>query len=218
MNTDTEIFKDVTQKLEFDPRFDSSNITVAVKDGIVTLFGIVSSYAAKLMAEDDVKAIRDVKGIAEELQVSYLEQRESSDSDIAHAARDALKWDVLVPDEKIQVVVENGVVTLTGEVLLDYQRESAASDIRKLQGVKNVKNNIQIKSSINASDVKSKILREFERNARIDASKVTVEVEGRKVTLRGTVRSWSEHEEAAKAAWSIPGVTNVENRITVTWI
>ena len=121
MITDEEIFKYVTQKLEFDPRINSSNIIVAVKDGIVTLTGSVNTYAAKSMVENDVKSIRGVKGIAEELKVDfYGQQRERTDTDIARVARDALEWNVMIPDEKIQVIVEGGIITLTGEVPQNY--------------------------------------------------------------------------------------------------
>ena len=218
MITDEEIFKYVTQKLEFDPRINSSNIIVAVKDGIVTLTGSVNTYAAKSMVENDVKSIRGVKGIAEELKVDfYGQQRERTDTDIARVARDALEWNVMIPDEKIQVIVEGGIITLTGEVPQNYQRESAVSAVRYLQGVKNVINRIKLKPSINPSEVRSKILNEFERNARIDASKISIEIENSKIILRGTVRSWAEHKEATKAAWSIPGIANVENLIRVSY-
>ena len=218
MITDEEIFKNVTQKLEFDPRINSSNIIVAVKDGIVTLTGSVNTYAAKYMAEDNVKSIRGVMGIAEELKVNlYAQQRERTDADIARVARDALDWNVMIPDEKIQVIVEGGIITLTGEVTQNYQRESAVSAVHYLQGVKNVINRIQLKPTISPSEVSSKILNEFERNARIDASKISIEIDSNKIILRGTVHSWAEHKEATKAAWSIPGVTSVENLICLVY-
>lgn len=218
MITDEEIFKNVTQKLEFDPRINSSNIIVSVKDGIVTLTGSVNTYAAKSMVENDVKSIRGVKGIAEELKVDfYGQQRERTDTDIARVARDALEWNVMIPDEKIQVIVEAGIITLTGEVPQNYQRESAVSAVRYLQGVKNVINRIKLKPSINPSEVRSKILNEFERNARLDASKISIEIKNSQIILRGTVRSWAEHKEATKASWSIPGVTSVENLISLVY-
>lgn len=220
MMTDDEIFKNVTQKLDFDPRIDASHITVSVKNGIVTLSGSVNTYAAKSIVERDVKRIRGVKGIAEELRVTlygFGQQRERTDADIAHAVRQALEWNTMIPDEKIRVIVESGVVTLTGEVAYNYQRESAEIAVRYLQGVRNIINRIHIKSSISPHEVKSKILKEFERNARVDASNVSIEIEESEIILRGTVRSWIEHEEAAKVAWSIPGVTKVENLITVNY-
>lgn len=123
----------------------------------------------------------------------------------------------MIPEEKIQVIVENRVVTLTGEVAYNYQRESAETAVRYLRGVKNIINRIQLKPSISPYQVKSKILKEFERNARIEASKVSIEIEESQIILRGTVRSWAEHEEAARVAWSIPGVTKVENLININY-
>jgi osmotically-inducible protein OsmY len=218
MFTDQEIFKNVTQKLEFDPRIDPSNIIIAVKDGIVTLTGTVHTYAGKSIVEDDVKSIKGVKGIAEELKVDfYGYQRERTDTDIARAARYALEWDVMIPEEKIQVIVEVGVVTLTGEASYNYQRDAAVSAVRNLKGVKNVINRISLKPSINPQEIKSRISKEFERNAHIDASKVSVEAEDSKIILQRTVRSWAEKNEAVKVAWSIPGVKNVENLITLSY-
>jgi len=211
MRTDNEIFKDVTEKLEFDSRIDASDITVAVKEGIVTLTGSVDTYIAKSIAEDDVKSVRGVRGVAEELEVSFCGHAERTDADIASAVRNALEWNVLVPEKNIQIVVESGIVTLTGEVSLNYQRERAISAVRNLQGVRSISNRIQIKPTIDPTEVRSKIMKEFERNARIDSARVSAEVADSKVILRGTVRSWAEHNEAAMAAWSVPGVTNVEN-------
>lgn len=213
MRIDNEIFKDVTEKLEFDSRIDASHITVAVKEGIVTLTGTVYTYAEKSIAEDDVKSIRGVRGVAEELEVRLYGQGERTDADIARAVRNALEWNVLVPEKNIQIVVENGIVTLTGEVSLNYQREKAVSIVRTLQGVRSIINRIQIKPTISPIEVRSKIMKEFERNARIDAARVSAEVADSKVVLRGAVRSWAEHDEAARAAWSVPGVVNVENLI-----
>ncbi|MBL0941940.1 MAG: BON domain-containing protein [Alphaproteobacteria bacterium] len=215
MRTDNEIFKDVTEKLEFDPRINNSNVTVAVKEGIVTLMGRVFTYPEKSIVEEDVKNIRGVKGVAEELEVSLYKTAERTDADIAAAVRNALEWHVFVPEKDIQVVVEEGIVTLTGEVPLNYQRERASSAVRNLWGVKSIINRIKVKPKVNVSDVKSKIVKEFERNARIDATHISVEAIDSKVILRGSVPSWVEHDEAATAAWLVPGVTSVENFITV---
>ncbi len=167
----------------------------------------------KYLAEKGVKDVRGVKGVANDLKVNLFGQKERSDTDIARAAIHALEWDAWVPEEDIKVTVENGIVTLTGHVPYYYQRKNAFSDVCNLQGVRNVINNIIIKPTVNPLQVKEKITKEFERNARIDAEHVNVSVEKTKVILKGKVRSWAEHEEAARAAWSIPGVTQVDNQI-----
>lgn len=213
LHKDDELFKDVNDKLAFDPSISESDILVSVKEGVVTLNGNVSTYMEKHLAEKNVKDIRGVKGVANDLKVSLLGQRERSDTDIARAAIHALEWDTLVPHEEIKVTVEDGIVTLSGQVPYYYQRESAFSDVRNLQGVRNVMNRIIIKPKVNPLQVKEKITKEFERNARIDAGQVNVSVDETKVTLKGKVRSWAEHEEAARAAWSISGVTQVDNQI-----
>ena len=218
MRTDSAIFADITQKLENDMRIDNSNIMVAIKEGIVSLTGTVDTYTAKLMAEENVKSVRGVKGVAEELEVRVQESGERTDVEIARAARDALEWHVLVPDEHIQLTVENGVLTLTGEVTQNYQRESACSAVRNLHGITRVVNCIKLKPTISVIDVKAKILKEFERIARLDASKITIEVTGCTIILGGKVRCWLEHEEAEKAAWSIPGVESVSNQMTVDFL
>lgn len=215
MHTDEEIFKNVNEKLEFAPSINANEILISVKEGVVTLTGSVNTYMEKSLAESAAKDIRGVKGVANDLKVSLFGTRERSDTDIARAAVHALEWDTIVPDEDIQVTVENGTVTLSGHVSYQYQRESALSDIRILQGVRNVINRIVIRPTVEPLKVKEKIAKEFERNARIDAGNVNVEVEGTKVILKGRVRAWAEHEEAAKAAWSIPGVAEVDNQIRV---
>ncbi len=213
MRKDDEIFKDVSEKLRFDPSIRENDILVSVKEGIVTLTGNVNTYIEKVLTEDVVKSVQGVKGIAEDLEVSLASQRKRSDTDIARAAIHALDWDVFVPYESIKVTVENGIVTLSGHVSYNYERESAIRAVHSLQGVKNVINMITIKPSVSPLEVKEKIARDFERNARIDAGNVNVLVEGAKVTLKGKVRAWAEHEEASKIAWSIPGVIEVDNQI-----
>lgn len=215
MRTDEEIFKDVNEKLAFVSSINESDILISVKEGIVTLTGSVNTYMEKSLAESAVRDVKGVKGVANDLKVSLFRGRERSDTDIARAAVHALEWDAILSDEDIQVIVENGIVTLSGHVPYHYQRERALSDVRILQGVRHVINRIAIKPTVNPSDVKEKIVKEFERNARIDAGNVTVQVEGAKVILKGKVRSWVEHEEASKAAWSIPGVVEVDNQIKI---
>lgn len=215
MRNDQDIFEDVTEKLKFNPRIRSSDIAVLVKNGIVTLRGTIGSYIEKVYAEAATKQVRDVKGVVVDLKVVLPSEKSRTDPEIAKAAVHSLEWDVTVPDKNIQIVVENGIITLTGEVPLQFQRERAEKIVHGLIGVKNVINNILIKPSISPREVKDKIKREFERNARIEAGNINVEVSGGKVILKGKVRSWDEHEEAESVSWSIPGITIVENLIRI---
>jgi osmotically-inducible protein OsmY len=220
MVTSGELYTNVMDKLQFEPDLDESNITVAIKDnGIVVLDGKVKSYAEKYTAEKAVEAVKQVKGVANEIVVELIPSHKRSDADIAQAALDALWWSVLVPHEQIKVAVENGHITLTGEIEYNYQKERAKSAVQNLYGITYITNNITVKpgANISSSEVKRKIIREFERNARIDANSIQVEVDGNKVILNGKVRNFDEDREARTAAWSIPGVTNVIDYLTIGW-
>ena len=215
MIKDTKIFKDVTWKINNDPRVDSKNIIVGVKDAVVTLTGHVKRFYEKGYVEDDVKSVAGVLGIAEELEVDFLGCKPPSDAEIAQEILKALGWDLMFSENKhnFQVVVEEGIVTLTGQVDYYFQKNRAYSNVRYLKGVKGVHNKITIKSSVKASKVKEKIGDGFVKSARLDADNIAVEVDGSIVTLRGKVHSWFEHEEAKKIAYLIPGVTVVRNLI-----
>jgi osmotically-inducible protein OsmY len=213
MKTDSELRRDVEKELEWDPAVDERRIGVAVIDGVVTLTGEVSTYAEKWKAERAVERVAGVRGVANELEVRLLGER--TDTDIAKAATDALKWHVTVPADKIKVRVDKGWITLTGEVNWDFQRRAAERAVRDLPGVRGITNLIAIKPRVEPRDLKQKIEETFKREAALDARGIVVQVEGGEVTLRGKVRSWLERHEAEKAAWSAPGVTAVHNYITV---
>jgi osmotically-inducible protein OsmY len=213
MKTDSELRRDVERELEWDPSIDARNIGVAVKNGVVTLTGYVSSYADKWRAERIAKRVAGVTAIANEIEVKLSTER--TDPDIAEAARAALKSDSRVPADRIKVIVERGWVTLEGTVDYYYQKSAAESDVRYIAGVRGVTNAIVVTPKVSPTDIRLKIEEALKRSAQLDASRISVETEGSKVILSGTVRSWAEREEAEMAAWAAPGVTEVENRIKV---
>lgn len=211
--TDQELQKDVLAELKWDAQIQPNEIGVSVKDGVVTLTGWVDSYLKKWSAEDAAHKVAGVKAVANDIEIKLATER--TDPDIAEAAVHALEWDAFVPSGKVQVTVSKGWVTLKGEVEWQYQKQDAERVVRRLTGVKGVTNLITVKPRVTPSELRKKIEDALVRNAELDANKITVEVQGSKAVLKGTVRAWAEKEEAARVAWSAPGITSVENLITV---
>ncbi|MFI5399113.1 MAG: BON domain-containing protein [Candidatus Binatia bacterium] len=216
MKTDAELQNDVMNALKWEPSIKAAEIGVGVKDGVVTLSGNVDHYYEKSAAERVAARVFGVKAVAEEIQVRLPGSLKRSDEEIAGAASNALEWNASVPHDRVKVQVQDGVVTLSGQVDAWYQKNQAENAVRYLMGVKLVNNHITIKPAVKPLDVKDKIVSAFQRNALIDARRIRIEAHGGKVTLRGSVHSWVERAEAQAAAWAAPGVTEVENDIIVS--
>jgi osmotically-inducible protein OsmY len=215
MKTDTEIQKNVMEELDWEPSLTSGEIGVSVKNGIVTLSGTVDSFMKKVSAEKAAKRVAGVKAVAEDIEISYTPEGKRTDTAIAEAVVNALKWHSAMQENKIRVKVDKGWVTLEGDVEWEFQRNSARYMVESLRGVTGISNLIRIKPSANAVDVTRQINAAFHRSATLDAGKISIGVNGTMVTLSGKVRSYAEKKDAENAAWKAPGVTEVENKIEI---
>lgn len=215
MKTDAEIKNDVLDELAWQPNIDETKIGVIVEDGVVTLNGVVDNYTKKVAAEKAVKAVKGVKAVALDIDVKYGNDYKKTDKEIAKAVVNALAWDTSVPEDKVAIKVEDGWVYLSGELKWFYQKDAAKKAVENLLGVKGVVNSIQIKQVLEPFQIKDRITKAFERSADVNARNVTVVVDGHTVTLRGTVNSIAEKEEAQRAAYFAPGVYEVKNELKV---
>ncbi|TLP81734.1 BON domain-containing protein [Maribacter sp. ACAM166] len=215
MKSDAQIKQDILDELVFQPNIDETEIGVIVKDGVVTLTGFVDAFSKKVAAEKAAKSVAGVKAVAEDIQIKYGDDYRKTDQEIAKAAVNALEWNASVPNNKILVKVDDGYIVLTGDVTWKYQKNAAKRTIENLLGVKGVVNNIEIIQKVEPKEVKEQIEKAFERSADIDAQHVLVKIEGSVVTLTGTVSSIKEKDDATKAAFHAPGVTEVKNEIKV---
>ena len=217
MKTNAQLREDVQDAIRWEPLLKSAQIGVIVNDGIVTLTGTVSNYTQKLQAEKAAKSVDGVKAIAEDIEVKLDSSEKKEDSDIAASVLIALSSDLLVPDEKIQIKVENGWVTLEGEVHWNFQREAAKHSIERLAGVRGVFNHLKIRSELNDEIEQKQIEAALQRNWLIDDKNIRVHVVGRTVRLTGTVASLYQKEEAGRIAWKTPGIWHVENELQVDY-
>jgi osmotically-inducible protein OsmY len=215
--TDSQLQHDVMTELEWEPSVDPADIGVAVNDGVVTLSGYVKSYPEKIAAEKAARRVVGVRALAEEIKVRFASDPKTADHEIAKRILDTLSWNVSVPDNKVDVKVEHGWVTLTGTVDWNYQSVEAKRAAGRISGVAGVSNLIEVKKLPAATDVKHLITAAFKRQADLDAASVTVVTEGNTVKLGGKVKAWNERGIAERAAWAAPGVNKVVDNIVVTF-
>jgi osmotically-inducible protein OsmY len=216
VDSDRQIQKDVLAELTWDARVAPTEIGVSVKNGVVTLTGFVDSYIKKWAAEEATHRVRGVRAVANDIEVRLPSSGERTDADIAAAALQEIEWDVFLPADKITVTVSKGWVTLRGEVEWQFQRQAAERHVRSLKGLTGVTNLITVAPRVKPSDLQKKIEDALVRSAQLDAHQIKVDVEGTRAILGGAVRSLAEKKEAERAAWLAPGITAVDNRITIS--
>jgi osmotically-inducible protein OsmY len=217
MKNNQELQLDVQNAIKWEPLLHAAEIGVTAKDGVVTLTGNVDSYAKKIEAETASKKVIGVRALIENIEVKFPNSWSKSDVEVANEVLAALKSNWSVPKDKVTVMVENGWVTLEGELPWNYQKEAAKNTINFLSGVKGVTNNIKIKSESHDSIEKKDVENAIARSWSVDDSDIKVEVSGSTVTLTGTVDSWYQKEEASRIAWNTPGIWHVKNELEVDY-
>lgn len=212
---DLSLRQSIMDELEFQPEIDAANIGVTVDNGVVTLTGHVKSYAQKISAERAVKSIKGVRAVAEEIQVRPMKSAGTADDAIASRALNILTWSSDIPEQDIKVIVQKGWITLEGEVDWQYQKETAEMAVRKLSGVVGVDNRLVLRPQVNVDDIQRRIEEALKRNAEVDAKAIHIKVEGDVVKLEGKVHLWRERQIAERAAWSVPGVRQVDDHLRI---
>jgi osmotically-inducible protein OsmY len=217
MKTDNQLQQDVIAELKWEPAVHAARIGVEVADGVVTLAGQVDSYAEKWNAERAAQRVTGVKALATELKIHLTGPGLRDDADVARAVENVLEWNASLPAGAVEVLVEDGWVTLSGTVDWQYQRQAAADSIRFLLGVTGVSDQIGLKPTLSAKTVKADIEAALKRTALADARQISVEVHGADVTLGGTVHNWAERETATRSAWGTPGVRTVVDKMRLVY-
>jgi osmotically-inducible protein OsmY len=215
MKTDLEIQKDVMDELKWEPLLTASEIGVAVKQGVVTLSGTVDTFSKKEEAESAAKRVTGVKAVAEDIEVKPFATSKKNDTEVARMIAESLKSHSALQEDKIKIKVEDGWVTAEGLVDWEYQKEAVKNTVKNLTGVVGISNNISVKPSITAKDIKQKIALAFHRSATVDSSKIEIDIQGNKAILTGKVRSWTEKNDAEEATWKAPGITAIENKLII---
>jgi osmotically-inducible protein OsmY len=217
IRSDVEIQQDVLEEMSWDQHINVSDIGVSVKEGVVTLTGLVDNYLVRLAAQNAALRVKGAHAVANDIEVRPHTSAERTDSDLALAALYALKWDAAIPTDKLDITVSHGYVTLRGEVEWPFQREAAERAIRRLAGIKGVTNWVTVAIRAMPEDIKQKIEKALVRNAETDAHRITVEVHGHAATLKGQVRSFAEKLAAERTALSAPGIASVTNEIKIVY-
>lgn len=213
--SDNALRQNIIDELEFDPSIDAANIGVAVDDGVVTLTGHVATYMQKIAAEDVVRRVKGVKGIAQEIEVRLFGSHRTADDEIVKRVLDLIRWNTVIPEGAVLVEVQSGWVTLTGKVEWQYQKTAVTDSIKGLAGVVGITNTLEVNPRASSFDVRKRIEDALKRYAEVEANAIKINVQDGKVTLEGKVNAWSERRAAERAAWSAPGVRIVEDNITV---
>ena len=217
MKNNSELQTDVQNAIKWEPLLNAAEIGVTAKDGVVSLTGVVDSYAKKMEAENAAKKVIGVKALIESIEVRFPNSWSKSNGEIVIEVLKALKNNYSFPDDKVTVKVEDGWVTLEGELPWNYQKEEAKGCVNYLRGVKGVTNNIVIKAETHDTIEQKEVEAALRRSLSVNDSDIKVKVLGTKVTLSGTVNSWYQKEEAARIAWKTPGIWSVVNDLAVDY-
>ena len=213
--TDNDLKQHVENALGWEPSVDATDIGVSTHDGVVTLRGTVRTYSEKVAAERAALRVFGAKAVANDLAIHLASGSQRTDTEIAHAALSALKWNTAIPDDGITLTVKNSQVTLNGTVDWQYQKDAAGRAVRDLIGVTAVINLIGLRPGVKAADVRDKIEAALKRSAEVDARRINVTATDGKVILTGNVHSWAERREVERAAWAAPGVMKVEDHLAI---
>lgn len=213
--SDLELRRAILDELEFQPYIDAAAIGVAIVNGVVSLTGYVKTYAEKEAVERVVKRVKGVQAIAEEIQVRVPGELEVGDEVIASRCLEVMRWNTDTVADRMLIEVQQGWVTLEGEVDWQYQKEAAQDAVRKLSGVVGINNRLIVRPKIGVEDIKARIETALARNSELDANKIRVTVDDKTVRLEGHVRHWRERKACEHTAWAVPGVSHVDNHILI---